>query len=285
MKIKAQLEPGKVAVITGGSSGIGKAIAIDLFKHGMDVWLVAQRIEILESARKEVETHRRNQNQKVEIISADVSDLDQVKRTVKQVTESSGPPYLLVNSAGVTQPGYFQEQDINIFRWMMEVNYYGTLYMCKEVIPALIDQRSGYILNISSLGGYLGGFGYTAYGASKFAVRGFTEALRQEMKPFGIGVTIIYPSDTDTPQLEYEKKFKPVETEALANFAGAMSAAQVAEVALKGIQRGQYAIFPALEGKFWVQINRLSSSLLQFIIDQIVADAVKKKNTARQKEA
>ena len=285
MKIKAQLEPGKVAVITGGSSGIGKAIAIDLFKHGMDVWLVAQRIEILESARKDVEAHRRNQNQKVEIISADVSDLDQVKRTVKQVTESSGPPYLLVNSAGVTQPGYFQEQDINIFRWMMEVNYYGTLYMCKEVIPALIDQRSGYILNISSLGGYLGGFGYTAYGASKFAVRGLTEALRQEMKPFGIGVTIIYPSDTDTPQLEYEKKFKPVETEALANFAGAMSAAQVAEVALKGIKRGQYVIFPALEGKFWVQINRLSSSLLQFIIDLIVADAVKKKNTARQKEA
>ena len=285
MKIKAQLEPGKVAVITGGSSGIGKAIAIDLFKHGMDVWLVAQRIEILESTRKEVEAHRRNQNQKVEIISADVSDLDQVKRTVKQVTESSGPPYLLVNSAGVTQPGYIQEQDINIFRWMMEVNYYGTLYMCKEVIPALINQRSGYILNISSFAGYLGGFGYTAYGASKFAVRGFTEALRQEMKPFGIGVTIIYPSDTDTPQLEYEKKFKPVETEALANFAGAMSAAQVAEVALKGIERGQYVIFPALEGKFWVQINRLSSSLLQFIIDLIVADAVKKKNTARQKEA
>jgi len=285
MKIKAQLEPGKVAVITGGSSGIGKAIAIDLFKHGMDVWLVAQRIEILESARKEVETHRRNQNQKVEIISADVSDLDQVKRTVKQVTESSGPPYLLVNSAGVTQPGYIQEQDINIFRCMMEVNYYGTLYMCKEVIPALINQRSGYILNISSLGGYLGGFGYTAYGASKFAVRGFTEALRQEMKPFGIGVTIIYPSDTDTPQLEYEKKFKPVETEALANFAGAMSATQVAEVALKGIKRGQYVIFPALEGKFWVQINRLSSSLLQFIIDQIVADTIKKKKTARQKEA
>jgi 3-dehydrosphinganine reductase len=192
---------------------------------------------------------------------------------------------LLVNSAGVTEPGYFQDQEINIFRWMMEVNYFGTVYMTKEVIPTMIDRRSGYIVNIASFVGYFGGFGYTAYGASKFAVRGFTEGLRQEMKPFGIGVTVVYPSDTDTPQLAYENKFKPVETKALANFTGAMAPEKVAEIVLRGIERGQYTIFSAFEEKFWIQVNRLSPYLLQFIIDTIVADAVKKKNSPHQKEA
>jgi 3-dehydrosphinganine reductase len=285
MKIKARLEPGKVALVTGGSSGIGKAIACILAERGMDVWMVAQRMEILESARKEVEGHRKNHSQKIEIASTDVSDIDQAQRVVKQVSENSGPPYLLVNSAGVTHPGYVQDLDIEIFRWMMDVNYFGTLYMTKAVIPAMIKQRAGYIVNISSLAGYLGGFGYTAYGASKFAVRGFSEGLRQEMKPFGIGVSIIYPSDTDTPQLAYENRFKPHETKALANFTGAMTAEKVAEKTMKGIERGQFTVFPALEGKFWVLLNRLSTSLIQFIIDVVVADAVKKKHNTHQREA
>lgn len=285
MKIKAKLEPGKVAVVTGGSSGIGKAIACILAERGMDVWMVAQRMEILASAKKEVEGHRLNESQKIEIVSADVSDFEQTHRVVKQVSENSGPPYLLVNSAGVTHPGYVQDLNIEIFKWMMDVNYFGTIHMTKAVIPAMIHQRSGYIVNISSFAGYLCGFGYTAYGASKFAVRGFSEGLRQEMKPFGIGVSIIYPSDTDTPQLAYENKYKPPETKALANFAGAMTADQVAEKTLQSIERGQFSVFPAFEGKFWALVNRLSSSLLQFIIDFIVADAIKEKDKTHQREA
>ena len=106
--------------------------------------------------------------------------------------------------------------------------------------------------------------------------------LRQEMKPHGIGVSIVFPSDTDTPQLEYENKFKPVETKALANFTGAKKAEEVAKVVIKGIERGKFNIFTALEGKIWVTVNRLSPDLLQFIIDRIIAGAIKKKNTAHQ---
>jgi 3-dehydrosphinganine reductase len=285
MKIKAVLKPGKVAVVTGGSSGIGKAIACLLAERGMDVWLVAQRKDLLESACFEVNAHRKDQNQKVGVISADVSDFDQVHHVVEQISEKSGAPDLLVNSAGVTHPGYVQDLDIEIFHWMMEVNYYGTVYITKELIPAMMNQHSGYIVNICSFAGYIGGFGYTAYGASKFAVRGFSEGLRQEMKPFGIGVTLVYPSDTDTPQLEYENRFKPPETKALANFTGSMTAEKVAELILKGIERGQYTIIPAFESKFWFHVNRLSSPLVQFIVDYLVADAIKKKNSSHQKEA
>jgi 3-dehydrosphinganine reductase len=284
MKIKAKLDPGKTALITGGSSGIGKAIACELAKRGMHVWLIAQRKDLLESASKEVEIHKQSQGQLIGTVSADVSDLEQVRMAVKLVSEKSGPPDLLVNSAGVTHPGYVQNLDINIFNWMMEVNYFGTVYMTKEVLPAMIKQRHGYILNLSSVAGYVSGFGYTAYGASKFAVKGFSDALRQEMKLHGIGVSIVYPSDTDTPQLEYENQFKPSETKALANFTGSMTAERVANIAIKGIERGQYNIIPAFEGKFWIRFNELSSPILNIIIDLIVADAAKK-NYSKSKEA
>ena len=115
MKIKAILEPGKIALVTGGSSGIGKAIACGLAKRGMHVWLVAQRKDLLASALKEVESHKQSQSQLIGTVSADVSDLDQVRMAVIQVSEKSGPPDLLVNSAGVAHPGYFQELDMNIF--------------------------------------------------------------------------------------------------------------------------------------------------------------------------
>lgn len=279
------LEPGKVAVVTGGSSGIGKAIACGLAERGMDVWLLAQRKDILEAARSEVEGHRKNPDQKIYTYSVDVSQLDQVHSAVTHISKTSGTPDLLVNSAGVTHPGYVEKLDINIFNWMMEVNFFGTVYITKEMLPAMIKRGSGYVLNIASLVGYIGGIGYSAYGASKFAVHGFTDALRQEMKVYGIGVSILYPSDTDTPQLAYENQFKPVEVKALANLAGAMTPSAVAKIAINGIERGRYTIITAFESRFWVWLYRLSPSLLFFIVDSIISDTVKKKNSNGSKEA
>jgi 3-dehydrosphinganine reductase len=285
MKIKAQLEPGKNAIVTGGSSGIGKAIACRLFNRGLNVWLVAQRNELLETARKEVELHRQNQNQMVNVISADVSELDQVQRVVKIVSEKSGPPDILVNSAGVAHPGYVQDLDINIFSWMMEVNYFGTVYMTKEVLPSMLMNGSGYIINISSIAGIISVIGYTAYAASKFAIKGFTDALRQEMKLHRIGVSLILPSDTDTPQLEYENKIKPPETKALGSMTGSMSPDEVAKITLSGIEHGKYLIIPGLEGKVLYHLNGLLRGGVNPIIDMLIADAIKKKNSTHQKEA
>jgi 3-dehydrosphinganine reductase len=284
MKIKAKLEPGKVALVTGGSSGIGKAIACGLASRGMDVWLVAQRKDLLTTARLEVETHRENQSQKIDTISADVSVLDQVQLAVEKVIEKSGPPDLLVNSAGVTHPGYVQELDINIFNWMMEVNYFGTIYMTKEVLLGMVKKGSGYIVNISSMAGMISIFGYTAYAASKFAVKGFTDALRQEMKLHGIGVSVVLPSDTDTPQLEYENRIKPFETKALGSISGSMTADEVAKDTLTGIERGRYMIIPGLEGKVLYHLNGLLGLGINPIIDYIIADAIKKKNSSHIKE-
>jgi len=285
MRIKARLEPGKIALVTGGSSGIGKAIACGLAERGLHVWLLAQRQEILDSARMEVETHRQHPDQTINVISADVSNLDQVRLAVRQIADQSGPPDLLVNSAGVTHPGYVQDLDINIFNWMMAVNYFGTVHVSKEILPAMIARGSGYIVNISSGAGVFSVIGYSAYGPSKFAVRGFSDALRQEMRLYGIGVSLILPSDTDTPQLEYENQFKPPETKALGNIFGSMVASDVARLILKGIARGQYLIIPAFEGRVFYHLNGLLGMGLNPIIDQIIAGVRKKKKSARPEEA
>jgi 3-dehydrosphinganine reductase len=284
MKINAKLEIGKVALVTGGSSGIGKAIACGLASRGMDVWLVAQRKDLLDSARLEVETHRKDKSQKIGTISADVSDLDQVRMTVRQVSEESGPPDLLVNSAGVAHPGYVQDLDINIFRWMMEVNYFGTVYVTKEILPAMLKRASGYIVNISSIAGYLGTFGYTAYGASKYAVRGFSDTLRAEMKLYSIGVSIVYPPDTDTAQLEYESRFKPYETKALAGNTKVVSPDIVAQEVIKGIERGRYTILPGFDNKLLYRLNSLLGVGFSLILDQIIAKANKKHISTLSKE-
>jgi 3-dehydrosphinganine reductase len=285
MKIKAQLEPGKVALVTGGSSGIGKAVACGLAERGMDVWLVAQRKDILDSAQKEVEKFRKDQCQVFGTVSADVSDWAQVRKTVQLITEKSGVPDLLVNSAGVAHPGYVQELDLNIFTWMMEVNYFGTVYVTKEIIPAMLKRGSGFIVNISSVAGFIGTFGYTAYGASKFAVRGFSDALRAEMLLHNIGVSLVFPPDTQTPQLEYESSIKPAETKALAGNTKVMSAEEVANEIIKGIGRGKYLILPGFESKILYRLNGILGGGVTYFMDQIIAKEFKRTKSTKTREA
>jgi 3-dehydrosphinganine reductase len=285
MKITAHLEPGKVAVVTGGSSGIGKAIACKLAERGMHIWLIAQRKDILNAARLEIESCRQSTDQVIQTLSSDVCDLDQVRAAVKGISEKCGPVDLLVNSAGVVHPGYVQDLDLNVFSWMMGVNYFGTVYMTKTVLPSMIKRGSGYIVNISSIAGIISVIGYTAYAGSKFAVKGFTDALRQEMKLHGVGVSLVLPSDTDTPQLEYENRIKPPETKALGSITGSMVAEDVAKTVLSGIERGQYLVIPGLEGKLIYHLIGILRGAANPIIDWIIADAIKKKNSSHQKEA
>jgi 3-dehydrosphinganine reductase len=272
---------GKKALITGGSSGIGLAVARSLAERGAHVWLLARGVDGLNSA---LESLPCDEGQHCGMISADVTDWDQVSSAVTQVESEIGVPDLVVNAAGVAHPGYFQDLSVEIFHWMMDVNYYGTVYVCKAVVSGMVARGSGHIVNISSGAAFIGRYGYTAYGATKYAVQGFTDVLRSEMKPLGIDVSIVFPPDTDTPQLTYEEELQPPETKALAGIASLisptwaskstlMSPDEVAESITLQVERGRYMILPGFEIKLLYWLSRILGSGIYPILDWLIARA------------
>ena len=266
-----------LALITGGSSGIGLALAKALSKDGYNICLLARDVEKLSIAQKAVTAQALEETQKVDIISCDARDYQDLSEKLEKWTNDAGVPDLVINSAGVTYPGYFQELDIDTFHWLMDINYFGTLHVIKILIPGMIARGSGTIVNISSQAGFAGVYGYSGYGASKYAVRGLTDVLRSEMKPRGIDLHIVFPPDTETPQLDFEKDLKPPETKAIAGASSVLSAEQVAEEILSGIKKGRYVIIPGFEGKLLYRMINLLGNLVYPIMDWMVRRAQKSK--------
>jgi 3-dehydrosphinganine reductase len=201
---------GKNVIITGGSSGIGKATAKLLSAEGANVFIVARDQGKLDEALQDIEMEKSSPGQRNEALRADVKEYDRVEAICAAVEQAGRAPNVLINCAGMVYPGHFEELPLSTFKEQMDVNYFGTVHTVKAVLPSMLAQGSGHIVNVSSMGGVVGAFGYTAYAASKFAVYGFTEALRAEMKPRGIGVSLVLPPDTDTPQLREERDIQPL---------------------------------------------------------------------------
>jgi 3-dehydrosphinganine reductase len=234
----------KDVLVTGGTSGIGLALVRQLAAKGARIVILARSIDRLDEVCAELEQEYPGICQ---FFSVDVSQADQVYGSISKIVEGSGIPDIVINSAGVAHPGYVQDLDLEIFHWMMDVNYFGTVHVIKALLPGMIERGSGHIVNIGSMNSIVGGIGYSAYGASKFALRGFSDALRMEMKPYGINVSFVYPADTDTPQLEYENKYKPEELKKILKMVPAwdpIPPEKVAEQIIKGIEREQEVILP-----------------------------------------
>ncbi len=263
---------GRRVFITGGSSGIGLALARSLVAQGAHVAIAARGAEQLERARAELAAEARG-DQRVEAFVLDVSDRVAVSAVSAAVLEALGGIDLLVNNAGITHPGYAWELDDEVFERMVQVNYLGTVWVTRAFLPVLMEQRSGQVVNVSSIAGLMGVFGYTAYGASKFAVSGFTESLRQELKPHGVGVSLLCPPDTDTPQLAYEEDLKPVETKALAGTVKPMSAQAVAQAMLDGVAAGRPVIIPGMDGWVTVWLARHFPWLARWVMDRMIRKA------------
>jgi 3-dehydrosphinganine reductase len=261
----------KHALITGGSSGIGKALALQLAQAGAHITLIARSQAKLNQAKAEITQAQATATQKMLAITADVADRTQVSAAVEQAIAQTAPPDLLITAAGIAHPGYFQELSLDIFERTMAVNYFGSLYALKAVHPWMAQRHQGHVVLISSGVGLMGIFGYSAYSPSKFALRGLAESLRGELKPQGICLSIVYPPDTDTPQLTQENLTKPPETKAIAATAQVWSAADVARVILQGIQKQQFAITPGLEMGVLARLHSLLGPSLNWYFDRLVA--------------
>ncbi|XP_058133843.1 3-ketodihydrosphingosine reductase isoform X3 [Dasypus novemcinctus] len=173
--------PGAHVVVTGGSSGIGKCVAIECYKQGAFITLVARNEDKLLQAKKEIEKHSINDKQVVLCISVDLSqDYNHVENVIKQAQEKLGPVDMLVNCAGMSIPGKFEDLEVSSFERLMSINYLGSVYPSRAVITTMKERRVGRIVFVSSQAGQVGLFGYTAYSPSKFALRGLAEALQME---------------------------------------------------------------------------------------------------------
>ena len=190
---------GKKVAITGASSGIGRATAIRMAKEGADVALIARNRERLE----EVASLVRAEGRKAVIIEADVTDAESVKKAVAAAIEGLGGLDVFHCNAGIYLRCPAKDLRMDQIRKIMEVDYFGCLNCVYAVLPYFLEKKSGAIVTTCSMDGKKGVPPDAAYVSAKFAMNGFFQVLRQELRGTGIHVGIIYPSRMDTPQIEH----------------------------------------------------------------------------------
>lgn len=257
-------------IITGGSSGIGKATAKLLAQQGANITIIARDRTKLTTAQQEIESVKVKSTQQILTLVADVAQAREITTAIQQAIAQLGTPEILITSAGIARPGYFAELPLEVYEKTMAVNYFGTLYSITAVVPAMEQQQRGKIVMIASGAGLIGIYGYSAYCPSKFALRGLAESLRGELKPQGIEVKIVYPPDTDTPQLIEENKTKPPETQLITGSAKTWQATAIAQEILKGLNRRSMAIAPGLEMSLINKFHSLLLPILNWYFDLIV---------------
>lgn len=256
-------------LITGGSSGIGQALAVRMAGRGACISIIARDPARLETARTKIAAAAGDPAQRVIALSADVADPCQAARAVDRAIGELGSPDTVVTCAGMARPGHFAQLPLDVFERTMAVNFFGTLYTIRAALPAMAARRRGRLVLVSSGAGLVGLYGYTAYSSSKFALRGLAESLRAELKPVGIGVAIVYPPDTDTAQLAAENKTKPAETKAVTGTVRTWSADAVARAILRGLDRNAFAITPGLAMGLLYRLHSLLNPLIHRYTDAL----------------
>ena len=252
------------AVITGGSSGIGFSIASYLFQQNTELLLIARDPKKLKEAAARL-TAAYGSKAAVKTLSLDIADRASVEEALGKACSGNLAPDLLVNCAGMAYPDYFQELDSTIFDATVQTNLTGTWNVLKTVVPHM--KRGSRVVNVSSVAGLIGTFGYTAYAATKFGIIGLSEALRNELSLKGIRVSVLCPPDTDTPQLEKEDLTKPPETKAISGNAGILRPEQVTDALFKGLRRNRFIIIPGFQSKMIYFLKRLFPGIVYAMID------------------
>lgn len=267
---------GRTCVITGAASGIGAALALDLAKRQAVLALVDKDVDgLMRVAGKAREVGAGDISTHV----VDLSDGGDRLDLAAEVAARHGGTDLLVNNAGVALSGTFEQNVMKDFDWLLEINLHAVIRTTKAFLPQLLERPGSHIANMSSLFGLMAPPGQVAYVTSKYAVRGFTEALRHELEPRGVGVTVVHPGgvktnialssrisgdDPDGEQAEATRKFHetalnmPPE-EAAAQILAAVEARKGRVVITREAKIGDFLarIAPA---KYWAISQRLTKA-------------------------
>lgn len=186
-----------VALITGTSSGFGLLTAITLARRGYRV--IATMRDLGRSKELVQQAEQAGVRERIHLLALDVTDEASIASAIQESLELAGRMDVLVNNAGFAVGGFVEEVSMEEWRRQLETNFFGLVAVTKAVLPHMRVQRSGLIINVSSVSGLSGFPGYGPYAASKFAVEGFSESLRQEMLSFGVHVVLVEPGSFRTP--------------------------------------------------------------------------------------
>ncbi|KAJ6639717.1 3-ketodihydrosphingosine reductase [Pseudolycoriella hygida] len=224
---------GRHVVVTGGSQGIGLWAAIYSAQLGAHVTIIARNVDALKKAKILIEENCKEPNkepfQKINYKSFDLSTssyqdtcnmLDAVENEITTPDGSPVPIYMLVNCAGMAICGTIEDTSAEDAHKMMDLNYFGTYYPTRHCLTKMKKRKQGIIVITASQAALMGIYGYGAYGASKFALRGLAETIAMEATHCGVSVTLALPADTDTPGFAEEEKTKPKETKIISGSGG-----------------------------------------------------------------
>lgn len=219
----------RTAVITGASSGIGRAVALELAKRGVNVVLGARRAEMLEPIAAECAAI----GVSASVVVTDVTRREDCMRLIASVPAVD----ILINNAGFGVFDRVVDADMNVWREMMDTNFFGAAYCCQAVLPQMLRRKRGSIVNISSIAGLMGYERMSGYCASKFAVVGFTEGLRDEVMPHGVRVALVCPGTVET---DFFVKAERQKVPAASRLVRGIDPARVAKVICDAAESGQY---------------------------------------------
>ncbi len=256
---------GSRILITGASQGIGRALAVEAVKRGAWVLAAARSEELLRALQEEV----RAGGGAIEVIKADVTSAEDRRRMAEAAQRCYGGLDVLVNNAGIGATGHFADASEERMRQIFEVNFFGLTETTRVLLPLLRQGKTPAIINISSIAGKRGIPARSEYSASKFAVQGFSEALRAELAKDGIDVLVINPGLTQT---NFSKNMLEQKAKWQLDHMRGMTSEQVAAATLRALERGQDEISLTLAGRMIVLVNRL----LPRLVDRLAARKVRK---------
>lgn len=249
---------GSRMLITGASQGIGRALALEAARQGARVLAAARNAELLKTLQTDAEAI----NQKVEVVTADVTSPQDRAAMLQAMRERFGGLDILVNNAGIGATGLFENANEDRLRSIFEVNFFGLAELTRSAIPLLKQGQKPVVVNISSIVGKRGVPGRSEYSASKFAVQGLSEALRAEFAKDGIDLIVINPGLTQTnfPSNMLERK-----SLLKVDHMRGMTAEQAAAATLKAVVRGKNEATFTFLGKLFVQMSRRFPRLVDWI--------------------
>ena len=248
---------------------MGEALAYRLAKRGANLALVARDRARLESVLENVQATGLR-TAKAQVFQSDVCDPASVEQTAGQIIEAIGLPDILINSAGIISENYFENLPLETFRNVMNTNFFGTLHWIQACLPYFQQKGQGRVVNICSMAGLMGTFGYSPYCSSKHAVTGLTNSLRVELKPQKIRFHLVCPAEFTSPMVDHLNTYRTVENRKIVQTVPVLPLEKVADETMRGIEKGKYMIIPGAVTRFFERLNRYLPSLTRLTSDLII---------------